>query len=71
MFTAACDQERLKLAYRYLNLIKNADKRRYGFAYVAWMHGGAVGIEPERGRLSVMGAQAVRQRLAEFKLWGD
>ena len=70
MFTAACDPERLKVAYRYLNLIRNGDKRRYGFAYVAYMQNGASGLEPERGRLSVMGAQAVRHRIAEFKLWG-
>ena len=69
MYTAACDPAKLKEAYRYLNLIRNADKRRYGFAYVAWMQGGAVGLEPERGDLSVMGAQAVRQRMAEFNLW--
>jgi hypothetical protein len=53
-------------AYRYLNLIRNADKRRYGFAYLAWMRNHAIGHEPERGRLSYMAAQAVRMQLHEI-----
>ena len=53
-------------AYRYLNLMRNADKRRYGFAYLTWLQGGATGMEPDRGRLSVMGAQAVRMGLHEI-----
>jgi len=65
----ACHPERIKLAYRYLNLIRNAAKRRYGFAYLAWLNGGAVGDEPERGALSYMAAQAVRIELATYKLW--
>ena len=54
-------------AYRYLNLIRNADKRRYGFAYLAWLRNHAVGVEPEEpARLSYMGAQAVRLKLGEI-----
>ena len=57
---------KLQAAYRYLNLMRNAAKRRYGFLYLAWLRNGAVGREPERGKLSVMGAQAVRMGLHEI-----
>ena len=61
----------LQACYRYLNLLRNAPKRRYGFTYVAWLRNGAVGVEPERPKgLSFMGAQAVRLAVADFKLWG-
>ena len=55
----------LQQAYRYLNLMRNAGKRQYGFAYLAWLRNGAVGLEPERQtfKLSTMGAQAVRMGL--------
>lgn len=53
-------------AYRYLNLIRNGEKRRYGFAYLAWLRNHAIGMEPERGRLSCMAAQAVRMNLHEI-----
>ena len=56
----------LQEAYRYLNLMRNAAKRRYGFLYLAWLRNGAVGLEPERGTLSVMGAQAVRMGLHDI-----
>ena len=56
----------LQAAYRYLNLMRNVDKRRYGFRYLVWLREGAVGQEPDRGRLSVMGAQAVRMGLHEI-----
>ena len=59
-------EARLRAAYRYLNLIKNTAKRRYGFTYLAWLGNGAAGYEPDRGRLSVMGAQAVRLQLDEL-----
>ena len=54
---------KLEEAYRYLNMIRNAAKRRYGFAYLAWMRNGCVGESPDPGPLSVMGAQAVRINL--------
>ena len=53
----------LQAAYRYLNLIRNKPKRCYGFLYLAWLREGATGLEPQRGTLSVMGAQAVRMQL--------
>jgi hypothetical protein len=63
--------ERWGACYRYLNLIRNAPKRQYGFAYVAWLANGSVGHEPECHGLSVMGAQAVRLRIQEFDLWNS
>ena len=53
-------------ANRYLNLIRNKAKRDYGFAYLSWLKNGAVGHEPERGKLSCMAAQAVRNNLHEI-----
>jgi hypothetical protein len=64
------NRETLKGAYRYANAIRNAAKRSYANAYIAWMVGGAVGLEPERGRLSTMAAQAVRLEVASLRLWG-
>jgi hypothetical protein len=50
-------------AQSYINLIRNPLKRGYAQDYLrARLEGGA---EPERGELSVMGAQAVRQQIEE------
>lgn len=54
---------RLQAAHHYLNLIRNKPKRCYGFLYLAWLREGATGPDPERGTLSVLGAQAVRMQL--------
>lgn len=61
--------EKLAAANRYANLIRNKAKRTYAFAYIGWLRNGAEGLEPERGTLSVMGAQAVRMQIAAMKLW--
>ena len=54
----------LAQANRYLNLTRNKAKRTYGFAYLAWLKGGCVSLEPERPHsLSYMGAQAIRIHL--------
>lgn len=62
-------QDKLKAAYRYGNLIRNKAKRDYAFAYIAWLRNGAEGLEPERGKLSYMAAQAVRMEIDAMKLW--
>ena len=64
-----CNPERLAQANRYLNLLRNKAKRDYGFSYLSYLRNGGYGNEPERGKLGVMGAQAVRMQLDAFKLW--
>ncbi len=67
---SAIPAHKLAAANRYVNMIRNKNKRDYGFAYLAWLKGGAVGNEPERpAGLSVMGAQAVMIQLNAMKLW--
>lgn len=66
---SAIPAHKLAAANRYLNMIRNKAKRQYGFAYLNWLKGGAVGHEPEHPGLSVMGAQAVRMQLDAMKLW--
>jgi hypothetical protein len=53
-------------ANRYLNLIRNKAKREYGWAYLAWLRNGAVGIAPDHPGLGAMAAQAVRLSLHEI-----
>lgn len=67
--TVFIDPEKLGQAYKYANLIRNKVKREYANAYIAWLRNGAEGLEPERGKLSVMGAQAVRMNVDAMKLW--
>lgn len=69
MATAMIERTKLEAAYKYGNLIRNKAKRDYAFAYIAWLKNGAVGYEPERGRLSYMAAQAVRMTIDGMKLW--
>ena len=67
---SAIPSHKLALANRYLNMIRNAKKRAYGFAYLNWMKGGAVGNSPDPpAGLSVMAAQAVRMELDAMGLW--
>jgi hypothetical protein len=54
-------------ADNYIKSLKSASKRAYAAAYWQWMKDGETGPEPSRGDLTVMGAQAVRMNLAEFK----
>ena len=62
--------QKLAIAHRYANLIRNKPKRVYAFAYISWLRNGAEGREPERPQgLSFMGAQAVRSSIGEMKLW--
>jgi hypothetical protein len=49
----------------YINSIKNSAKKEYAKKYSAWVLGGRKGSEPDRGELSVMGAQAVRMNIDE------
>lgn len=50
---------------QYINSIRNPAKRAYAIAFAAWVSTGN-GFEPERGDLSVMGAQAVRLNVCEI-----
>jgi hypothetical protein len=61
--------EKLGAAYKYANLIRNKAKRDYANAYIAWLRNGAEGLEPERGQLGVMAAQAVRMHINTMNLW--
>jgi hypothetical protein len=45
---SAISPEKLARACRYLNMIRNKAKREYGFAYLGWLKGGAVGNAPDR-----------------------
>ena len=47
-------------ANKYLSLMRNTNKRRYGQAYLAWLKNGCYGPEPDRGPISLMAEQAVR-----------
>ena len=69
MAHVAIDKEKLGQAYKYANLIRNKAKREYATAYINWLRGGAEGLEPERGKLGVMAAQAVRMNIDAIKLW--
>ena len=62
-------REKLAAAYRYANLIRNMAKREYANAYIAFPRDGAEGLEPERGKLSVMAAQAVQMNVNAMNLW--
>ena len=58
--------EELRQANKYLNLIKNKAKRKYGFAYLDYLKNGCYGNEPEHPGIGGMGAQAVRMSLLEI-----
>lgn len=47
-------------ADRYVRRIRNAEKKRYAVAFLAWVRSGERGPEPDKGTLSYMGAQSVR-----------
>ena len=53
---------KLQQSYKFLNLMRNANKRRYGFEYLAYLRNGATGNPPEY-KCSTMAAQAVRLQL--------
>lgn len=55
---------------RWINLWP-AYKRHYGFAYLGWLKGGAVGLEPDRGRLSKKEAENVRLGINAAKPWEE
>lgn len=63
--------ERWRSANRIGNTLRTSAESRYWFAYMGWMNGGAIGIEPERGRLTIARAAAIREQIAALNLWGD
>jgi len=50
----------------YIKKIKNKDKKDYAQKYLKWKMSGEKGDSPDRGKLSVMGAQAVRMQLEDL-----
>ncbi len=67
---SAIPPHKLAAANRFVNMIRNAKKRAYGFAYLTWLKGGAIGDSPDPpAGLSVMAAQAVRMELDAMGLW--
>ena len=66
-----CNPARRAEANRAFNLMTDGPMRRYGFAYMAWMENGCVGIEPEHPRVSRAGAAQVRALVATFDLWSQ
>jgi len=63
------DQTKLESAYRYANLLPTAAARRYASAYIGWLRDGAIGYEPERGRITRASAHEIKGKISEFKLW--
>ena len=51
---------------RYINAIRNANKKAYAQEFWAWLDAGKIGPEPQRTDLSYMAAQAVRVNLYGF-----
>lgn len=62
-------EEKLHRANRYANLLNTVPERDFAFAYIRWLREGAVGVEPERGRLSKRGAEMVKAHIDAMKLW--
>ena len=52
-------------AEAYIRGIRNADKRAYAIAYLAFLRDSGPALEPDAPGLSYMGAQAVRLALSE------
>lgn len=71
MATVQIDKAQLGSAYKYANLIRNKAKRTYANAYIAYWLNGGEGLEPDRGKLGYMAAQAVRIEIDSMNLWGD
>ncbi|HQB52625.1 MAG TPA: hypothetical protein PLX62_06940 [Bacteroidales bacterium] len=64
---SAIEYEGDKNAQKYINGIKNAEKKKYAKAYNEWiLNGRPKDQEPERGELSHMGAQSVWMQLNKF-----
>jgi hypothetical protein len=63
------DKEALDGAYLYANMLKTAPERDYANAYIRWLRGGAEGLEPQRGRLTIVRAEDIQDKIAEMKLW--
>jgi hypothetical protein len=53
-------------ANRYLNITRDKSKREYGWAYLAWLRNGAVGIAPDHPGLGKVEAVALRASLDQI-----
>ena len=67
--TAAIDGDKLKKLHRFANLLETPAKRRFASAYISWLHNGASGDEPSRGRLSLADREEIRDKIAVMKPW--
>lgn len=61
--------EKRLAAARYSNLLPTSAQRRYASAYICWLRNGAVGPEPERGRLTRAAASTVKTQIDAMNLW--
>jgi hypothetical protein len=69
MATVFIQADKLGAAYRFANLLPCKAQRNYANLYIGWLHGGAEGLEPERGRCTRSAAFAIRQNVDAMKLW--
>ena len=46
-------------AMKYVKSLRDAVKRRFAVAYLAWIRGGRIGVMPGRGQLSPVLARVV------------
>lgn len=61
--------EKLAAAYRYANTLPTHAQRDYANSYIAWLRNGAMGLEPERGRLTKATAQTIKTVIDAMNLW--
>jgi hypothetical protein len=67
---SAIPPQKLATANRFVNLLRNKKQRDYGFAYLNWLKGGAVGNAPEiPSGLPRTLAYSVRMELDAMNLW--
>lgn len=69
-FPADVRQTSLRQARIYANALRNKAKRTYANQYIDWATGGYTGLEPDRGSLTYMAAQAVRWAV-KYKFGGE
>ena len=51
---------------RYVNRIRNKNKKKYAQKYLKWLQKGERGDSPEAEGIGIMAAQAVRLELSKF-----
>lgn len=61
--------ERVKEANRWANLLPTAMRRRFAFDYLAWLNGGAVGVEPDPKGLARRFKDEIKEEIGKYRLW--